>query len=88
MGFYINVINGNAVPSRGKVDFLLNNVEGSKKISPPIQWEENLVCVVNNGAFEAAAYAYSKEEMDVFLYHTGDRPTQWLTVPNAKEYAQ
>lgn len=88
MGFYINTIKGAALPSRGKADAILNLVEGSKKISPPLMWEPDLVCVVSNGRFEAAAHAYSAEEMHHFLDHTDGRPTQWLFVPNAHEYAR
>lgn len=88
MGIYINTIKGMALPSRGKADAILKLVDGSKKISPPLVWEQNLVCVVNNGPFEAAAHAYTIEEMLHFLNHTKGRPVQWLLVPNAHEYAR
>ena len=88
MGFYLNTIKGTGLPSRGKAEAILALVAGSKKISPPLIWEPDLVCVVNNGTFEAAAHAYSEEEMHHFLDHLNGRPAQWMLVPNAHEYAR
>ena len=36
-----------------------------------------VVCVVSNGFFEAAAYCYSKSEIEEFARHDG-RPKTWL----------
>lgn len=88
MGFYINAINGKEAPSRRKVEFILQNAPGAKVIEPPTEWQQGLVCVVHNGAFDAAGYAYNEDEMRVFLAPDYDlqRPRTWLLVPNAKEY--
>lgn len=88
MGKYINEINGKPLPSNGKDIFILQAVPGSKVLrTPPAIWTDDLVCVVDNGAWEAAAYAYSPDEMEVFKYPDG-RQRVWLTVPNAKSYAK
>lgn len=61
--------------------------DGANPIQPPIEWQEGLVCVVDNGAFEAAGYAYSVNEMEVFKASDG-RPKQWLLFDKAKELAE
>lgn len=87
MGKYINELpDGTSLRSRNKAQDLLK-VVGAKKIPAPEQWEENLVCVVDNDAFEAAAYAYSEGEMKQFLYPDG-RPKQWMIVPDADKLAK
>ncbi len=80
MGYYINKINNKTLPPNGKANFLLR--EGAKIAPTPITFQENLVCVVENFHFDAAGYAYSKEEMDVFLKPDGRNKT-WLIVPDA-----
>ncbi len=87
MGYYINNINGALLPSIGKAQAILSLIDGAKKIPPPDRFQADLVCVVVNGPFDAAAYAYSTEEMEVFLQEKR-RPTQWLIVPGAKELAK
>lgn len=84
MGYYINTVNGQPLPAKFKSDSILEKVTGSRIISPPQQFQEDLVCVVNNGPFEAAAYCYNQQEMDAFLYPDGRMKT-WLIVPGAAE---
>lgn len=67
-----------------KVSSLLN--DGGSKISKPDNWEEGLVCVVDNIAFAAAGYAYDEFEMNEFKSIDGRR-TQWIKLLNAKELA-
>lgn len=88
MGWYINEINGEDIPSLRKVQFILENAPDAKIIDPPTEWQEGLVCVVHNGAFDAAGYAFDEDEMRVFLAPDYDvqRPRTWMIVPNAKEY--
>lgn len=87
MGYYLNEMpNGEKLPASGKVQKLLM-IDGAELIEEPQDWEENIVCVVDNGPFEAAAYAYSKNELEVFKYPDG-RPKKWLKVPGAKEIAK
>lgn len=87
MGYYINAINGVAAPSKDKARFILTRSIGAEPIEPPTKWQEGLVCVVDNGAFEAAGYAFDEDEMNVFLRPDSggrQRHRQWLLVPEAK----
>jgi len=85
MGFYINQINGVDAPRKGKAEFIAANTN-TLFIEPPTEWREGLVCVIDNGVFDAAGYAYDEDEMRVFLSpdHNRPRPRQWLLVPEAK----
>jgi len=83
MGYYINSnLKGKETPPSGKVDFLVN--DGAMIIPEPNKWKEGIVCVVDNGPFEAAAYAYSEGEMEEFKINDG-RPKTWLYYPPAKK---
>lgn len=85
MGKYISNINGKTLPSKGKTQYILNNVEECYQIATPAEFKEDLVCIVDNGMFEAAAYCYSANEMRSFRNDDGRRK-QWLIVPNASSY--
>lgn len=92
MGYYINSLpNGQDLGRLGKAEILLNKIEGAKEIPAPDQWQEDLVCVVENvrfdGSFEAAIYAYSPSEMEYFKQDDG-RKKKWLIVPGAKNLAK
>ena len=67
---------------KGKADWLMNNA-GARPVSdlsfPPMDGYL-MVCVVDNGPFEAAAIAYSREEWKVFTRPDG-RMKMWLWVP-------
>jgi hypothetical protein len=41
-----------------------------------------IICVVDNGPFEAAAYCYNLNEFRVFTDPNDDRPKKWLLVEN------
>lgn len=88
MGKYINEMpDGTRLPSLGKAEALMN-IKGAILLGKaPTEWEEGLVCVVDNGSFEAAGYAYSPEEMEAFKYHD-HRRKHWLIVPGAKDIAK
>ena len=56
---------------------------GGKISSKPPLWqdlkpEEAVICVVDNGAFEAAAFAYSEAELKEFSDPSDDRPKTWV----------
>ena len=88
MGRYINELaDGTRLPAKGKAEFLFKNVNGSILMGEPKEFEENLVCVVSNGAFDAAGYAYSEDEMNEFKRPDG-RHKWWMIVPGAKELAK
>lgn len=81
MGYYINVTNkGEQLPATGKLYALLG--DGAKPIKPPTEWIPNLVCVVENYGFDAAAYAFDEKEMNAFKY-PDERQKTWLIVENA-----
>jgi len=44
-----------------------------------------VVCVVNNGIFEAAAYCYSEEELQAFSRDDDHRPKTWLAFHNVND---
>jgi hypothetical protein len=81
MGYYINHINGKQLPSVGKAQKLIS--EGAIRIGIPTEFQDNLVCVVENFFFDAAVYAYDEREMTEFINPNDYRPKTWLIVPNA-----
>lgn len=85
MGYYINQINGKILPAKDKANFLIEN--GAIKVEGKLEFQENLVCVVENFLFDAAGYAYCEFEMDAFNSPYDNRKKTWLIVPNAAELA-
>lgn len=82
MGMYINAPEmGNSFAE--KVQFLKDKHQATETTAT---MQPNLVCVVDNGMFAAAAYCYSQGEFEEF--NSTSRPKTWLIVPNAKELAQ
>lgn len=62
---------------------------GGKIIPPPISWDEipegkALICVVDNGMFEAAAFAYDDREFKEFSNPKDFRPKTWVLMDLAK----
>lgn len=93
MGYYINKFaDGTLLPSKNKAKALID--AGAKEVAktlfgdtkPKLEFQPNLVCVVENGLFDAAGYAYCKEEMEAFLY-PDMRIKIWLIVPDADKLA-
>jgi hypothetical protein len=84
MGRYLNKSqSGKILPAVGKASVLLN--EGAQPTTPVFQ--EDLVCVVENLYFDAAAYVPDPEELARFARDDG-RKKQWLIVLNASELAE
>lgn len=55
----------------------------------PKTWEEGLICVVDNGPFEAAAYVQDERDLREFSSIEDDfRPRVWLKWDRAKEFAK
>lgn len=88
MGYYIDKVpSGLPLDALGKAR-ALKQIPGAREIGQPIVWQENLVCVIDNGNFEAAGYIYNQAELEGFLPTPNDRRKRWwLTVPNAAELA-
>ena len=79
MGYYVQT---DAV--HGKVDYIVKNY-GGKIVSQPRSWSDipegkALLVVVNNGPFEAAAYAYKQEEFQDFTNPTDRRPKEFVLI--------
>jgi len=85
MGYYINETSrGIQLPASGKARVLIS--DGAVRVAP--EFQPNLICVVDNGLFEAAGYCYSEEEFKVFNDPNDWRPKTWLVHPDAKKLAK
>ena len=90
MGMYINYTSkGDKLPDTGKFQ-ALNRAGDIEEFffAWPEKWEPNLVCIVNNGNFEAAAYADTPDEMRRFMRPDDDRPRIWCIVKDAAKLAR
>lgn len=85
MGQYINQIEGITMGPDFESKCLIIKMHGGEATEAK-EFEENLVCVMDNGPFAAAGYAYSEEEWKVFSL-PDDRKKQWFVLPNAADYA-
>ena len=89
MGYYINQNSkGEPLPASGKVKALID--DGAELVERELigYFQPNLVCVVDNGMFEAAGHAYSEDEMKAFSSPHDDRQKTWLTYDHAEKLAQ
>jgi hypothetical protein len=90
MGLYINQLaDGTYLPSTDKAAQLI--ASGAKVIPAPTKredWQENMVCVVENGIFDAAGYADTPNEMMAFSQPQDHRAKTWLIVPDAAKIAK
>jgi hypothetical protein len=90
MGQYINSTPHGALPAQNKAAHLLATVPGTLQVPAPTResdFVDNLVCVVENGIFDAAGYCFSAREMMAFAYPDSRRKT-WLVVPDASKFAR
>jgi len=76
MGHYIQG------PTKGKVDFLVHEFSAIRTTQPisfsMIPGDKELICVVDNGIFDAAAWCFSEREFDEFTQKSDPRPKRWL----------
>jgi hypothetical protein len=84
MGQYINAIEGLAMGPDFESKCLVIKMHGGVETDAN-SFQENLVCVINNGPFAAAAYAYNASEWAEFKKPDG-RPRKWFVLPNASEH--
>lgn len=83
MGYYIEMDSkGNRLPSKGKAGHLMD--DGATIIHVPTEWREDLVVVVDNGMWEAAAYCYNPTEFSRFIHGRQGRDWIWLEYKHAK----
>jgi len=78
MGYYIQVPN-----NKGKAQQLVK-LHGARIITEPQGFwmkdpKEAFICVVDNGMFEAAGFAYNESEFNEFKRPDG-RPKTWLII--------
>jgi hypothetical protein len=86
MGDYINYTKRGVLPPHGKADRIITDGHADILIGPPkdlseIPADKVLVCVVENGLFEAAGVTYNERELRAFTDPSDDRPKTWLIVP-------
>lgn len=83
MGFYIET---KSYQAKGKAKYL-HEFEGATLLLDP-KFPENsntiLICVVDNGPFEAAGICYNRQEFMDFNEPDDPRPKVWLTLPRQK----
>ena len=76
MGYYIQG------PRSGKASMIVANHGGVLVDEPPEYHEipkgQALICVVDNGMFDAAAFAYSKKELAAFQLPHDKRHKLWV----------
>jgi hypothetical protein len=82
MGKYVNVnLKGNPLNASGKASELV--LSGAERIEEPNAFDQHegksVLCVVENGLFDAVAFAYNQAELDEFKRDDGRFKT-WLTV--------
>ncbi|GAH39307.1 unnamed protein product [marine sediment metagenome] len=84
MGYYIEVPR-----NKGKAQQIVELYGGRITPSPPsfedITPEEAIICVVDNGPFEAAGLAFNQEELNVFSHMDG-RLRTWVIMNRQKAY--
>lgn len=87
MGKYINSTSKGPLDSHDKAASIVAD-GGIKLGSAPTDFVPNLVCVVNNGPFEAAAYCNSANEFAAFNDAGDYRPKIWLTWDKVAQFAR
>ena len=86
MGYYISqTAKGVGLPPRNKADYLI--LDGAVEIPEPKEFVPGLVCVIENGPFDAAMFCYCKSEMEAVKDPMDPRPKRWLIHPKAAELA-
>jgi hypothetical protein len=86
MGKYVNQTSKRVLGTsfREKCNGLLE--DGAIEVNPT-EFQENLVCVVDNLWFAAAGYVYDENEFKSFNYASDDRPKQWFIWEKVKTFA-
>lgn len=79
MGFYIEG------PLHRKADHIIQTEDAIELAGADAAREAfsngmGVICVVENGPFDAAAFAFSSEELEVFANPSDSRPKRWLAM--------
>ncbi len=81
MGYYIQG------PNLGKAQYLLDTYSEFEEVTQDeaelfqCEGDVGIVVVVNNGMFDAAAFAFSDREFEEFTDMSDPRPRRFLTAP-------
>jgi len=88
MGKYVNQTSNGSVGAsfKDKCNALLS--DGAIEIGVPEKFEENLVCVVDNGMFAAAGYCFDSHEFKVFTHPTDKREKRWFIWDKVNQFAR
>lgn len=85
MGKYINAIENVVMGPDFESKCLIIKMHGGVETDAK-EFQPDLVCVVDNGPFAAAGYAYDADEWEAFSQDDG-RKRQWFVLPDAANYA-
>ena len=81
MGYYIEV-----PENKGKAQQLVDlhgaRILDKKPTFHEVASDKAIICVLDNGPFEAAGYAFSEMELEDFAFPDG-RPKTWLVMDKA-----
>ena len=88
MGYYIETNT-----PHGKAEQIMKTLGGTEVTQEEAEMiiKEDMsavICVVDNGPFEAAAYCYNLDEFRAFTLPIDDRPKKWIVVDNKEEVHQ
>ena len=79
MGYYIQHPDG-PTHTHGKAQAIVTHYGAVITDGPKMEPHKATICVVDNGLFEAAAFAYSPGEMEAFTLPEDTRPKTWLVM--------
>ena len=86
MGKYINIVDDVHIGVTFSEKCASLVTAGAAEVSGS-NFEEDLVCVVDNGAFAAAGYAYDYAEYEYMKREDG-RTKKWFILPRVEMYAE
>ncbi len=92
MGYYINRTPKRPLDKKRKAEFIHTDCDAQLVLNVPkslseIPADKALICVVDNGPFEAAALAFDDRELEHFTWNTEDeRPKTWLMMDKKLAY--
>lgn len=86
MGKYVNETSFGPIGTSAAMKCAAIIADDGNEIEEPKVFIENVVCVVDNGYFGAAAYAYDENELKDFKRPDG-RPKRWFIWNKVKEFA-
>lgn len=92
MGLYVNQdFEGKFIGDSAEQKFQALIKAGGKEISQPqsvAEFSPDLVCVIDNLIWGAAAYIKSPTELSYFIGSQDPRPKRWLLLPGVEKIAR